>query len=670
MGRQFTIIPTTDENVPSNGISFDGSFLGMDPGMQQELQNIFLHSEEATKQHDPHDHQIKDAFDIVLGHLAQMGDEIPNELWLALQSKILDKRIVSKVDTVLSRAETFGIVSLSNTHIRFAQTSFAAALRKEFEKRPNAKASHRLIADGMEDFFERPNREQIKVIAQQRHLSDEPEAAVRLLQGAGEAAFQEFDLDAAREYFLQVQKLVDLESDEDQRISNTIDAQSIWMRLGEVHGALGEHGAAEDALSRVIATTSGGEIEARSYKLLGDLAMSQERYQDAIAYFDRARSAYTDLGTHSQAVALTGEMGRCLFFSGQTDEAERLIQEALNVGLKLENKDSSLLPTLYGNLGAIASSTSRLHEAREHHREEVRLAELADRQSILSTGLISLAKVAYAQCDFNSAEKASARAFEIGKTTPEGPGHHCIIWRTKVMAAQGMLREALSVLEDALDQSTASGDRANTAELLLCLGDISLASNRNTVATAHYEKVVEISDAVGFANLWMTAKIRLSYVALHQGNEPGIYAHLGAVMQRAQEHHDRPGELAVRAHIIYLQLLQHGFKAKGDTFSSLLHIDEATPLMEANIIAMLFKADDVTAKGDFENAQALLERTRSGASRIGDLGMMIMIQRRKRLVDAHQGKTTTTQAVDGYAVGAILPPEVGIRRFTSLPKSA
>ena len=70
------------------------------------------------------------------------------------------------------------------------------------------------------------------------------------------------DFDAAREYFLRIQQLLDqVDSDQLQGLDpDGDDVAEAWrssapgsgFALGEIHGALHEYGAAEDAIGRTI----------------------------------------------------------------------------------------------------------------------------------------------------------------------------------------------------------------------------------------------------------------------------------------------------------------------------------------------------------------------------------------------------------------------------------
>jgi hypothetical protein len=165
----------------------------------------------------------------------------------------------------------------------------------------------------------------------------------------------------------------------------------------------------------------------------------------------------------------------------------------------------------------------------------------------------------------------------------------------------------------------------------------------------------------------IVALVRLAYTSFHEAGGDKAYEYLGEALQKAQHIGDSDFELQIRAHLIYLQLLQHGFRSKGDTFSSLLQAGTDADLKRTSALCYLFKSDCEMARGRFSDARDLLRYARISAAQIGDYSLLIPITRRHNLIQTELGQIAEPAITDGFALGALVPPEVGALRFDSPP---
>jgi len=164
--------------------------------------------------------------------------------------------------------------------------------------------------------------------------------------------------------------------------------------------------------------------------------------------------------------------------------------------------------------------------------------------------------------------------------------------------------------------------------------------------------------------------IRSAYVALDQNDESEIFRLLGRTLQRSEQIHDLEGEYQVKAHVIYMQLLLYGFPATGDTFSSLLSSVEEAGISRANVLCYVFRSDVAASRGIWAEARDFLRYAHVGAAQVGDYALFIPIARRTYIVQKEVGQLGDPQAGAGYAIGALIPPEVGRRRFDQFPKAS
>jgi serine/threonine protein kinase/tetratricopeptide (TPR) repeat protein len=610
------------------------------------------------------------AFDQVLGYLAQLGDEIPVDLWKLVYARILSTDLIRLADTVLSQADKFGIISRTDDVIRFTKPGFAAMLRESFEDLPGAQDAHLAVAEVMQKFFNEPTHENIKTIAEQWHLGGRPAQAMRLLYEAGEASYQSLDLDAAREYFLRIQKIMDAEGGmPDGEDPIPFGPSQVWLRLGEIHGALNEHGAAEDALGRALqdADPNDREISGRAHKLLGDLSVSQDRFGDALRHYETGRNAFRELGQARPFVAITGEMGQAALKQGRAALAEDLTRQALDMASKLN--DDSLVARVHRQMGQVLTRRARFLEADEFLKRSMELFESIGRDYDVIECLVERGHAHFASGDYSASREHFTRAVALSSSMHVATTHEPHLGIARALAASENLDQAEAHLAEALARTGTSRELNRMAEVHLYTGDLHLARSDHRQATEHYERVIELAKSIGLTQLWISALVRLAYVALDRGDEQAIYGRLGEALEQAQALQDTDSDLQIRAHIIYTQLLQHGFKAKGDTFSSLLNASAEQDLQRAAALCYLFKADVAAARESWQEARELLRAAHASAAQLGDYALFIPIARRNYLIQKEAGELGDPHVGAGFAIGSLIPPEVGERRFDRLPEA-
>lgn len=688
LARQLSLVPpgeakdTQEEEIDDllgkipEDIAADGSYLGFPGKPDRQDTEDEEHPEyggktermEAVEGFEDVDNVegVEGAFDRVMGYLAQLGDEVPRDLWKLVYARILDTQLIRVVDSIMSQAEKFGIVQVEDDLIRFTKPGFAEMLRESFEELDDAESSHARLAELMDQFYASPSHDQIKAIASQWRLGGNPSKAVNLLFHAGERAFQNIDLDASREFYLQIQKIFESTT---TPIRTEFDKAQLWMRLGEIHGALGEHGAAEDALNRALsgADVNDRKIHGKAYKLLGDLASSQERYNDALKSYEKARDAFRNLGQARPFVAITSEMGRCALQQNRASLAEDLSRQALEMAQKL--KDPALIGRIHRHLGQVLTRRARFVEATEHLEKSMELFEGENRDLEVIECLQEVGNASYASGNFADAREHFTRAIALVSSLHLGGQFEPHLGLARTLAAAENLAQAEIHLAEALARSGTAQDLSRMAEIHLYMADLKLASDRHDEAREHLELMGDLAERIGLMRLWQASKIRDAYIAFDLGDEARVFKSLGSALEKAEELGDRESALVARAHIIYVQLLQHGFEAKGDTFSTLLSESADLDLPRASVIAYLFKADVEASRGKWAKAREFLRFSHIGAAQAGDYSLFIPIARRNYLLQKEMGHLGDPHAGAGWSLGAMIPPEVGRRRFSSFPRA-
>ena len=609
------------------------------------------------------------AFDTVLGFLAQLGDRVPEDLWKLARARVVPDRFMQLADFIIEQAERFGIVHRREDALIFTQPGFAEELREGFDELVEPVDTHRELAKLMREYYEAPGREHLRTIAEHLRKAQAPYQAMQLLRQAGEEAFGAYDLDSAREYYLQIRQLMEevesgrVPTGEESEAEADFEAAKVWLRLGEIHGALGEHGAAEDAIGRALDEKAGAppELRGRAFKILGDLAVSQERYSAAKTHYRRARDSFREAGHPGAFVAAMGAMGHCALRDGKAQEAEEIVSLALEKAARLNNE--ILSARLRRFMGQVLTRQGRYGEAVEHLETSMKTFEAINSQKEVVEGLRELGDAAFAALNFDASRHHFTRAISLSSSQHLGLSGSLQLGLARALAAQGNLEEAGAHLSEALVEVGTSSDRLQEAYVHFYSGDVCLAQSQFGKAMSHFQQVAEIAKSVGHTELWLDASLREAYVAFDSGDAERAYRALGETMERAEQLDDASSELQVRAHVIYLQLVDHNFSARGDTFASLVDKTRDKDLVRARVLCQVFKSDVHAAHGEVEHALSLLEQARRGAPQIGDYGLLVPLARREYLLKQQIGRLGDVEAGEGWGLAAIIPPEIGRRRF-------
>ncbi len=617
-------------------------------------------------------------FDRVIGYLAQLGDEIPYGLWRQVSERMLEEPLRRVAPLILEQAERFGIIHQTSTHILFTKPSYQEALRESFEQQPGAIEAHAILAQLLQAAYPSPQREQLKLVVSHLVRSEQQTVAIGLLQQAGQAAFRALDFDAAREYFLQIQQLLDYlapntRADLDgDGVADSLELERprLWLRLGEIHGALHEHGAAEDALRRAISEALPEDlpVHGRAYKLLGDLSATQDRHGDALRHYERAQEVFRRAGLARAYVAVTAEMGHCALMQGQLAQAEQILAQAHENASRL--RDASLLARVHRYTGQVLTRGASFLKALEHLEQSIALFESVQREGEVILCLEELGNVAYASSKYEQSRDYFTRAIAQSSAArvmlPRSPH----LGLARALAALGNLTQAEVHLAEALATSETTQEPFKLAEVHLHLGDLYLAMQRTDDAEHHFNQVAEIARGIGHTRLWLDALIRQAYVAFDAEQADRSYTVLTKAAEMSQAIGDRDAELQIRTHIIYFQLLEHQFAVKGDTFSSLLAMGKSLRLVRTPVLCWLFRADVSASRGELTSAREELRQAYAHAAQLGDYAMFILLARRDYLLQRELGQLGDPHIGAGYALGALIPPEVGRRRFQSAPSRA
>lgn len=647
------------------------------------------------------------AFDTILGFLAQLGDRVPVELWTTARARVLPAKYLTLVDFVLEQADRYGIVTReaprrvdrpeSAGSLSFSKPGFARKLREGFDVLVEPVQTHRDIANLLLDYYPSPRKATLRRVVEHLICANQRAQAIQLLWSAGEEAVEELATHDALQYYLQLSTILeDITAADVAFLGESIGFESaaVWVRLGELHAALGEQGAAQDALAHAVApdATAGPELRGRAFKTIGDLAVSQKRFTAARTHYRHARDSFREAKQPEAFVAAIGAMGHCALMSDKFDEAKELLSLALNRSGRLKN---TLLSARIGRFMArVLMQAASFDAAQKQLSSALGVFEKIDSDQEVAETLVELGEACFAAGDFEASRDYYLRAIRLEqpqataekRTAPLSPDESDQtqylefgftdspqVGLARAYSALGDLDSATEFYEQALARALASGERLQQAQIRFYLGDICLARMQFSAANFHYEAAADLAQRIGHTELWIDSKIRQAYVAFDSGDSGDAYAQLSEAIELASSLNNSGAELAVRAHVIYLQLFEHHFSARGETFAPLIAQARAENLRRAEVLCLYFNANVHAARGAIGQAQALVSQVRIGAAELHDYALLVPLERRERDLtrqiwradspkDAPATESMQAQ-ITQIGIGGLIPPITNARRF-------
>ncbi len=609
---------------------------------------------------------IHEAFDTVLGYLAQLDERvISRELWDFVYHRVLPFEMTRVVSVVLEYAERFGIITLTEEAIAFTDQDYANSLRETFEEKEDATESHAELAALLQEFAPRPERADISRIVHHAVNGEEYEQAIDLLLRAGNQAYEVMDLDLAREYYLQFQGLTDeLSTLSPPPPTASEPHPEIWLRIGEIQGALGEFGAAEDALRRALEEAGEEEyrVRAAAHKLLGDLAVAQERYTDGLQSFERARDLYQQTSLARPYVASLGKIGWCSVLLGRPRQAERILLEAIDKAKKL--KDLPLEARFHRYMGEVLARQARYLESIDHLEDAMEVFEEAQDHRDVITCLNELGQAHFAAGHYRESRDACTRALAYLSRRHLQLQQSPHLGLARALAAQENLEQAEIHLVEAMSHYSTRNQPVQRARVQFHLGDLYLAMGRAKIAEEHFGHVFDLGCKIGQRELAFDSLIRRAYAYFDHGDEDRCFSLLSEAVEFSEDTDDSEYPVIARTHIIYLQLLMQDFDTKAAPFSTMTDSNQDSPLRVSQVLTDFFHADVAVARQAYPEAASLLTSARVNAASLGAYALFIPIARREYLVGQHLGRFTDPHLGAGYALGTLIPPESGRRRFS------
>jgi serine/threonine-protein kinase len=633
----------------------DGSDPSTDGG-RQTLQTL------GVGDSDGDENEVGSLFDRTLGLLANLGDEVPVELWRKVRDELLDDHEPNIVQFIVERAERFGILENADGIISFGRPTFAERLRDPANDGAAdiSDETRKRLAEMLLEHYDRPDRETIERTVDLFRDAGEPTAAIEALNRAGDDAFSRLDLDSAREYYLRLQHLVEqFDDDAPERIREELDLEpaSIWLRIGETHGALDEHGAAEDALQRAadLADERAAALRGRALKLIADLHSARDLHQDAEEHYEAAAAAFHRAAHDSGAAAAESLMGESILRQQKPERAERILTE-------------SLQQSASGDMPLVEARTRyRLGRARLRQRDIDGAFELFERaadgfaqlqrhEELVRTEM-TFGNAAFGARQFDLARQRYGRARNHSTEVRHFGGDYPTLGLARASAVVGAYSDAADCIDDPDAPDRRTNRPLQRIEWMRHQGDLFLVHGAFPAAGERYTQMAQDAREVGHTELFLDALLRNAFTAYHAES----FESAAERFTKAGNFVDKYGSPAQRTITqvlgLYLHAASRDFPNETEDLAG--HLESAQNRDDHWVYALtsICMADIRTANGHLQAAGALLERAHKRVTRIGQYRMVASIGHRIDRLGALTDQNSPP-AVDGALVGSPAPPEV------------
>jgi len=653
------------ETLTGNQMAVPDEIAGADETEDSERRGTLQGGVGAVDDESP---DLQELFDQTLGLLAQLGDEVGVETWREVRDDLLDGSDAKNIEFILERAEQFGIVDREEGVLRFGSPSFAERLRDRIDEVDAFDAdTRRALARALAEPPSEASPDEIDLAVHHLTQADDLTAAIQLLNDAGNEAFSILDLDAAREYYMQLQRL--FEQTDDERLAEVRDdieaaPSRIWLRIGEIRGALDEHGAAEDALERAAERAEGESprIRGRALKRVADIQFAQERFPEAERQYGRAGEAFREAARPASAAAANSLVGDSLLHQGRFEEAHEVLSEVL------EDADSLDLPLVVARtqlrIGRASLRLGRFDEAFRHLARSSEGFDALDQPSEAMEARMVFGEAAFAARDFALArdnfEYARGHAASVRRFDDDFP---TLGLARSLAALQEYERAADRIDEEGPDARVQSPVRK--ARWAQHRADLFFVHGAYPAAVDRYDDMQRRARSVGRTGLVLSALLRKAFLHFHDIEYDRSAEVFEEAAEMAREYGSHQRYIVARASAVYLESASRGFPEKNERLAEQLDKATGNSLAWATAVCTQFIADVRAANGRWQAAEELLGRARERASESGRIGMLAPIGHRLQRIRALRDGTEPPE-LEGSWIGGPLPPEIRVLRADAI----
>jgi DNA-binding SARP family transcriptional activator/tetratricopeptide (TPR) repeat protein len=226
---------------------------------------------------------------------------------------------------------------------------------------------------------------------------------------------------------------------------------------------------------------------------LGDLHTIQDRYEEALACFQRARVAFHEVGDRRGEAAVAHGTGFVLRLRASYAEALACFEQALAISTELGDRRERV-QALHG-IGMVRLDEGRVAEAVDRYRAALAEAREIGFHSGAARQLRKLGSLDRARGELDAAESSLSEALTLCRELGDRPSEvHVLLEIARLRRQQGRTEEARALLEECLDLYRRFGDRFNEAVTLETLGELRYAEGHAGEALEHLARASRIFD--------------------------------------------------------------------------------------------------------------------------------------------------------------------------------
>jgi eukaryotic-like serine/threonine-protein kinase len=313
-----------------------------------------------------------------------------------------------------------------------------------------------------------------------------------VLNNIGNVYFFKADYQNARTYFeqaLQLREKLKVPGAIADAVHNLGDTSS---KMGEYDQALGQYLRALD-LRRSTGDKRGAALESSS---MGTLFGYQGRYGAALSAEEDALKTFRELQERGYWLAeILAYYGNALAQVGRNDDAQKALEEAMNVAHELKNQTTTA--EIQGYQGDNAFYRGDYKAAAALYDEALKTASLAKDSDLIQVARFNVAKVLVRQGHFQPAANSLSKLSEDADS--QGLKYlsvECTIYHAEALMNLKSYEPARKELESALDKSEKLGLKALLAQSHYLLArDLELSGNAGE-APEHYQQARKILDEI------------------------------------------------------------------------------------------------------------------------------------------------------------------------------
>jgi eukaryotic-like serine/threonine-protein kinase len=313
-----------------------------------------------------------------------------------------------------------------------------------------------------------------------------------VLNNIGNVYFIKADYQNARTYYeqaLQVREAVKVSSNIAETLQNLGDTSG---KMGQYDQALQQYLRALD-LRRSAGDKRGAALESSS---MGLLFGYQGRYGAALSAEEDALRTFRELQERSPSLPeILGYDGNALAEVGRSDEAQKTLEEAMNVARELKTPASTA--EIQGYQGDNAFYRGDYQAAATFYDEELKTASQAGNLDLIQVAKFNVAKVAVRQGRFQSA------ASSLGKLSEDADGMglkylsvQCSLYHAEALIHLKSYEPARKELESIVNKSETLGLQALLAQSHYLLARALELSGKADDAGEHYQQARKILDEI------------------------------------------------------------------------------------------------------------------------------------------------------------------------------